>query len=145
VCTFYELKSPTMLNTVFRKTIFYKQVLELHRPFRFLCRHLGVEITGPYCTFQTGTRSSRVVRALLTANVKVATVLLSIPAEGYIYREMCSIFADRYEPKCGGGCWVLAKEYSCNTGAQINFGDLTTYLTYESQQPPTQGCHMKLC
>ncbi len=39
-----------------------------------------------------------------------------------------------YEPKCGGkggwGCGVSANEYSCVHGAQINFGDLTPYLTY---------------
>jgi hypothetical protein len=37
-----------------------------------------------------------------------------------------------YEPKCGGGgdCWVSANEYSWAHGAQINFGDLTPYLTY---------------
>jgi hypothetical protein len=39
-----------------------------------------------------------------------------------------------YEPKCGGkrgeGCGVSANEYSCTHGAQINFGDLTPYLTY---------------
>jgi hypothetical protein len=39
-----------------------------------------------------------------------------------------------YEPKCGGmggGCGVSAIEYSsCTHGAQINFGDLTPYLSY---------------
>jgi hypothetical protein len=38
-----------------------------------------------------------------------------------------------YEPKCGGmggGVRVSAIEYSCAHGAQINFGDLTPYLTY---------------
>ncbi len=30
----------------------------------------------------------------------------------------------------GGGCGVSANEYSCAHGAQINFGDLTPYLTY---------------
>ncbi len=39
-----------------------------------------------------------------------------------------------YEPKCGGkgggGCGVSVNEYSCVPGAQINFGDLTTPLTY---------------
>ncbi len=30
----------------------------------------------------------------------------------------------------GGSCGVSANEYSCAHGAQINFGDLTTYLTY---------------
>ncbi len=37
-----------------------------------------------------------------------------------------------YEPKCGGGggCGVSDNEYSCPQGAQINFGDLTLYLTY---------------
>jgi hypothetical protein len=28
---------------------------------------------------------------------------------------------------------VLAKEYSCNHGAQINFGDLTPYVTSASK------------
>jgi hypothetical protein len=34
----------------------------------------------------------------------------------------------------GGGCGVSAHEYSCAlhvTWSQINFGDLTPYLTYE--------------
>ncbi len=37
-----------------------------------------------------------------------------------------------YEPKGrgGGGCGVSANEYRCAHGAQINFGDLTPYLTY---------------
>jgi hypothetical protein len=39
-----------------------------------------------------------------------------------------------YEPKClgwaGGGCVVSAKENSCAHGAQVNFGDVTLYLTY---------------
>ncbi len=30
----------------------------------------------------------------------------------------------------GGGCDVSANEYSCAHGSQINFGDLTPYLTY---------------
>ncbi len=30
----------------------------------------------------------------------------------------------------GGGCGVLANEYICAHGAQINTGDLTPYLTY---------------
>ncbi len=29
------------------------------------------------------------------------------------------------------GCEVSANEYSCAHGAQINFGDLTKYLTYD--------------
>jgi hypothetical protein len=29
-----------------------------------------------------------------------------------------------------GSCGVSAHEYSCAHGAQINFGDLTPYLTY---------------
>jgi hypothetical protein len=29
----------------------------------------------------------------------------------------------------GGGCRVSATEYSCAHGAQINFGDLASYLT----------------
>jgi hypothetical protein len=38
-----------------------------------------------------------------------------------------------YKPKCGGeggSCGVSANKYSCADGAQINFGDLTPYLTY---------------
>jgi hypothetical protein len=40
-----------------------------------------------------------------------------------------------YEPKCRGrgGCWVSANEYSCTHKAQINFGDLTPYLTYDGE------------
>ncbi len=30
----------------------------------------------------------------------------------------------------GGGCGVSANEYSYANGTQINFGDLTPYLTY---------------
>jgi hypothetical protein len=35
-------------------------------------------------------------------------------------------------PNAGGGgsCGFLANEYSCAYRAQVNFGDLTTYLTY---------------
>ncbi len=34
-------------------------------------------------------------------------------------------------PNAGwGGCWVLASEYSCAHGAQIDIGDLTPYLTF---------------
>jgi hypothetical protein len=42
-----------------------------------------------------------------------------------------------YEPKCGGGrgCGTSANEYSCVHGAQINFGDLTPYLTYAPHVP----------
>ncbi len=37
----------------------------------------------------------------------------------------------------GGGCRVSANEYSCMyTGAHINFGDLTPYLTYAHGQNP---------
>jgi hypothetical protein len=49
---------------------------------------------------------------------------------------MSSVLADPcallYEPKCGGRgrCWVSANEYSFSRGAQINFGDLTPYLSY---------------
>ncbi len=37
-----------------------------------------------------------------------------------------------YGLQCGGrgSCGVSAYEYSCAHGAQINFGDLTPYLTY---------------
>ncbi len=38
-----------------------------------------------------------------------------------------------YKPKCGGEgafCGASANEYSCAHEAQINFGDLTPYLTY---------------
>jgi hypothetical protein len=30
----------------------------------------------------------------------------------------------------GSGCGVSANKYSCADGAQINFGDLTSYLPY---------------
>jgi hypothetical protein len=40
-----------------------------------------------------------------------------------------------YEPKCGGRSWGggLTNEYNCAHGAQLNFGDLTPYLTYASR------------
>jgi hypothetical protein len=48
-----------------------------------------------------------------------------------------------YEPKYDrmGGYEVSAIEYSCAHGAQINFGDLTPYLTYGPGQkvPHTAG------
>jgi hypothetical protein len=34
----------------------------------------------------------------------------------------------------GGSCGVLANEYSCAHGAQINFGDLIPNLTYVRYQ-----------
>jgi hypothetical protein len=49
---------------------------------------------------------------------------------------------------------VSANEYSCSLGAQINFGDLTLYLTYEEKvQNTVRGCskvspvkmHSKVC
>jgi hypothetical protein len=35
-------------------------------------------------------------------------------------------------PGEGGSCEVSANEYRCTHEAQITFGDLTPYLTYES-------------
>jgi hypothetical protein len=43
---------------------------------------------------------------------------------------MSSILADHLRGEGGGGCGVSANEYSCANGAQINFRDLTPYLTY---------------
>jgi hypothetical protein len=42
-------------------------------------------------------------------------------------------------PNAGEGwsCGLSANENSCTHGAQINFGDLTPYLTYDIHQPPT--------
>ncbi len=46
-------------------------------------------------------------------------------------------------PNAGGwqGCGVSANEYSCAHGAQINFGDLTPYLTYDGKE----GCVVLEC
>jgi hypothetical protein len=46
---------------------------------------------------------------------------------------MSSTLAPSYmSPNAGEGiCGVSANEYSCVHGAQINFGDLTPYLTYD--------------
>ncbi len=41
-----------------------------------------------------------------------------------------------YEPKRGGVGGGLANEYSCAHGAQLNFGDLTPYLTYRCDLYP---------
>jgi hypothetical protein len=55
------------------------------------------------------------------------------------HKEMSSILADHnsasyMSPNAGvwggGYCRASANEYSCAHGAQINFGDLTPYLTY---------------
>jgi hypothetical protein len=35
-----------------------------------------------------------------------------------------------YEPKCGGSCRGLSQWIQLYTGAKINSGDLTPYLTY---------------
>jgi hypothetical protein len=35
----------------------------------------------------------------------------------------------------GGSCGVSANEYSCTHEAQINFGDLTPFLTYAQDAP----------
>jgi hypothetical protein len=40
-------------HSIFRKTVFYKQVLEFHRPSNFYVGHLGVKVTGPYCSPST--------------------------------------------------------------------------------------------
>ncbi len=51
-----------------------------------------------------------------------------------VYKEMSSILNNQYcprtiyEPRCGS-CRASDDEYSCAHGAQINFGDLTPYLT----------------
>ncbi len=44
-----------------------------------------------------------------------------------------------YEPKCGrrGELRALSQWVQLSTGAQINFADLTPYLTYDIYQPPT--------
>jgi hypothetical protein len=52
-----------------------------------------------------------------------------------------------YEPKCwgrGGGCGVLVNEYSCARGAQINFGDLTPYLTSSLNQQCIAGAGLPI-
>jgi len=56
------------------------------------------------------------------------------------HKEMSSIFADQYRPSSymspneGGGVELrgLSQRVQLYKGAQINFGDLTPYLTYES-------------
>jgi hypothetical protein len=42
-----------------------------------------------------------------------------------------------------GCCGVSANEYSCAHGAQINFGNLTTYLTYMVQTEALEITGMK--
>jgi hypothetical protein len=41
------------------------------------------------------------------------------------------------------GCWVSTNEYSCAHGAQINFGDLPPYLTYDFIES-TENCGARL-
>ncbi len=54
------------------------------------------------------------------------------------FTKRCRLFwltnsALAYKPKCRGrgGCGVSDNKYSCAHGAQINFGDLIPYLTYD--------------
>jgi hypothetical protein len=56
---------------------------------------------------------------VLTRGSQRDVVYLGLPiAQSYI------------SPNAGDGGGVSADEYSCAHGAQINFGDLTPYLTY---------------
>ncbi len=56
---------------------------------------------------------------------------------------MSSILADHarapsyMSPNAGRGGGVSANEYSCAHEAQISFGDLTPYLTYDNAQEKT--------
>ncbi len=61
-------------------------------------------------------------------------------------KEMSSLLADQqvslvYEPKCGGGRGVGLRGLSqcCARGVQINFGDLTPYLSFGSNTLQHQG------
>jgi hypothetical protein len=45
----------------------------------------------------------------------------------------------------GGGCGVLANEYSCAYGAQINFRDLTANLTYDHDGMYAKKWPLPLC
>ncbi len=44
----------------------------------------------------------------------------------------------------GGGCGVSANENSCTHGAQINFGDLNPYLTYDCQSSNNNSFRFRL-
>jgi hypothetical protein len=50
-----------------------------------------------------------------------------------------------------GGCGVSDNEYSCAHGAQVNFGDLTPYLTFDLSEKYfqdhslTQEYFMNMC
>ncbi len=47
-----------------------------------------------------------------------------------------------YEPKCGGGeLRGLSKSVQLYTGAEINFGDLTPYLTYVVRPHKPKECN----
>jgi hypothetical protein len=39
----------------------------------------------------------------------------------------------------GGSCGDSANDYSCTHGAQINFGDLNSYLTYDLRRHMKNG------
>jgi hypothetical protein len=46
----------------------------------------------------------------------------------------------------GAGCGASANEYNCTHGAQINFGDLTPYLTYDCKAMRiARPTHMRKC
>ncbi len=49
-------------------------------------------------------------------------------------------------PNAGeGGSGASANEYSCAHGAQINFGDVTPYLTYGATEQSGGDAKVKFC
>ncbi len=65
MCTFYELKKSKIQATsqYFIKTVFYKQVLDFHRTCKkFYARHLGVKITGFYCSSRPSWAEGAILR-----------------------------------------------------------------------------------
>jgi hypothetical protein len=82
-------------------------------------------------------KRGRVLRFGLGLSVVVITTLLVFFLKGDSKRCRLPWLTNSalvYEPKCrerGWSCGVSANEYSCAHGAQINFGDLTPYLTYD--------------
>jgi hypothetical protein len=90
------------------------------------------------------------VRQARVLNLSSASILEGFSHWAGAYKEMSSILADQWpiassymSPNSGGGwsCDVsagLSQWVQLYTGAQINFGDLTSYLTYDTELPSAE-------
>ncbi len=104
---------------------FYKQVLEFHRPFEFLCQ------TDCQCQSRNSPHGFDPSRGI---------------QRDVVY--LCWPIAPSCMSPNAGGRGRVARSEPMSTAVHRSPNKLwrSNYiLTYGSQQPPTQGCQMKLC